>query len=402
MMRSPGLPWTSPRPRRLGGLIIDWRDGAPASGFRVRGSLRGRRWRTLYATPRAGGARSYVYLPNLKTRSSSPGAERTVGGRRLAPPVVRVQPFDRDLLVQHRSARAARLVPALAASRANPVDADRDRERHALRSHQRGRRGRDDAGVVLDRADGGDRRPSLYLGGRRSAAGTARGRATRSVCDLGNRRVVLARAGRGDGGRARSSALSTREPLGPILIDAPAGARSPVSGDTALAERRQDRRREPHPRPGLGSVVRYVSTRRRSSCRRASLPASRRRRSTRASSHCVSPQAAASPRTHEIHDALGLASGALAFDLALRTSRNGGAHRGMSACAFLDRSIGEPAFDWAQGASRSAMVRRRVGDRRYPRRAHGDRAHTRDPLRTGAATRAPALHALVDSRRQRS
>jgi hypothetical protein len=53
---------------RLGGLIIDWRDGAPASGFRVRASSRGPRWRTLYATPRAGGARSYVYLPNLKTR----------------------------------------------------------------------------------------------------------------------------------------------------------------------------------------------------------------------------------------------------------------------------------------------------------------------------------------------
>ena len=54
--------------RRLGGLVIDWRDGAPASGFRVRASSRGRRWQTLYTTPRADGARSYVYLPNLKTR----------------------------------------------------------------------------------------------------------------------------------------------------------------------------------------------------------------------------------------------------------------------------------------------------------------------------------------------
>ena len=67
--------------RRLGGLIVDWRDGAPASGFRVQASSRGRRWRTLYTTPRAGGARSYVYLPNLKTRllrlqlnAPSPGA----------------------------------------------------------------------------------------------------------------------------------------------------------------------------------------------------------------------------------------------------------------------------------------------------------------------------------------
>jgi len=54
--------------RTLGGLVIDWRGGAPPSGFRVRASSRGRRWRTVYATPRAGGARSYVYLPNLKTR----------------------------------------------------------------------------------------------------------------------------------------------------------------------------------------------------------------------------------------------------------------------------------------------------------------------------------------------
>jgi hypothetical protein len=54
--------------RRLGGLIIEWRDGAPASGFRVRASSRSQRWRTVYTAPSAGGARSYVYLPNLKTR----------------------------------------------------------------------------------------------------------------------------------------------------------------------------------------------------------------------------------------------------------------------------------------------------------------------------------------------
>lgn len=55
-------------PRTIGGLIVDWRNGAPASGFRVRASSRGERWRTVYATTRAGGARSYVYLPGLKTR----------------------------------------------------------------------------------------------------------------------------------------------------------------------------------------------------------------------------------------------------------------------------------------------------------------------------------------------
>jgi hypothetical protein len=54
--------------RTLGGLIIDWRNGVPVSGFRVRASSNGRRWRTVYATRRAGGARSYVYLPHLETR----------------------------------------------------------------------------------------------------------------------------------------------------------------------------------------------------------------------------------------------------------------------------------------------------------------------------------------------
>jgi hypothetical protein len=54
--------------RRLGGLVIEWRDGAPTTGFRVRASSRGQRWRTLHATHRAGGMRSYVYLPNVQTR----------------------------------------------------------------------------------------------------------------------------------------------------------------------------------------------------------------------------------------------------------------------------------------------------------------------------------------------
>ena len=64
-------PWISVdfiEARTLGGLVVEWRDGAPASGFCVRASSGGKRWRTVYNTRRAGGARSYVYLPNLKTR----------------------------------------------------------------------------------------------------------------------------------------------------------------------------------------------------------------------------------------------------------------------------------------------------------------------------------------------
>ena len=71
--------------RTLGGLVIEWRDGAPAGGFRVRASTRGRRWRTVYATPRAGGARSYVYLPNLTTRLLRLEFDAPLAGATLSP-----------------------------------------------------------------------------------------------------------------------------------------------------------------------------------------------------------------------------------------------------------------------------------------------------------------------------
>ena len=64
-------PWItidSIQPRTIGGLVIDWLEQAPANGFRIRGSNSGSRWKTLHATPRAGGTRSYVYLPGIKVR----------------------------------------------------------------------------------------------------------------------------------------------------------------------------------------------------------------------------------------------------------------------------------------------------------------------------------------------
>ena len=54
--------------RAIGGLIVDWLKHAPESGFRVRGSNTGIRWNTLHAAKRAGGKRSYVYLPGVKIR----------------------------------------------------------------------------------------------------------------------------------------------------------------------------------------------------------------------------------------------------------------------------------------------------------------------------------------------
>jgi hypothetical protein len=69
--------------RTIGGLVIDWLEHAPASGFRVRVSAGGVHWRTVHRAPAAGGKRSYIYLPDLKTRwirlqLSEPSAGATV------------------------------------------------------------------------------------------------------------------------------------------------------------------------------------------------------------------------------------------------------------------------------------------------------------------------------------
>jgi F5/8 type C domain-containing protein len=66
--RRPWISIDSTEPRTLGGLIIDWIEEAPARGFRVRASNTGSRWKTVYAAARAGGRRSYLYLPGLKSR----------------------------------------------------------------------------------------------------------------------------------------------------------------------------------------------------------------------------------------------------------------------------------------------------------------------------------------------
>jgi hypothetical protein len=74
--------------RVLGGLIIEWKTAAPHDGFTVQGSRDGRRWRMLYSAARAGGARSFVYLPNTQTRWL-----RVKSGDAMAK-AVRVQPFE--------------------------------------------------------------------------------------------------------------------------------------------------------------------------------------------------------------------------------------------------------------------------------------------------------------------
>jgi hypothetical protein len=72
-------------PRTLGGLIIDWLQGAPHKGFRVRGSSNAQRWKLLYSTARAGGARSYVYLPDTTLRFLRLELSEAVGGLAIRP-----------------------------------------------------------------------------------------------------------------------------------------------------------------------------------------------------------------------------------------------------------------------------------------------------------------------------
>jgi hypothetical protein len=76
--RRPWISLDSAGPRDIGGLVIDWLGGAPPSGFRVRASNTGKRWKLVHAAAPAGGTRSYVYSPGLRARFlrldlSSPG-----------------------------------------------------------------------------------------------------------------------------------------------------------------------------------------------------------------------------------------------------------------------------------------------------------------------------------------
>jgi hypothetical protein len=87
-----GRPWLAidcTEPRVLGGLVIDWQEQAPVRGFRVRASLNGRRFKTVYTALRAGGRRSYVYLPALRTRYLRLELGEPSGGASVS-----IEPFD--------------------------------------------------------------------------------------------------------------------------------------------------------------------------------------------------------------------------------------------------------------------------------------------------------------------
>ncbi len=90
--REDDAPWITvdcTAPRSLGGIIIDWLEQAPANGFRVRASLGGKRWKTVHAASRAGGKRSYIYLPGLRTRFVRLDFEPPFAGASI-----RLEPFE--------------------------------------------------------------------------------------------------------------------------------------------------------------------------------------------------------------------------------------------------------------------------------------------------------------------
>lgn len=85
--RHPWICIDSSRPRVIGGLIIDWLERAPAAGFRLRTSNGGVRFKTVHAAKRAGGKRSYVYLPDTRARMLrlEPGEPAPVAALRPQP-----------------------------------------------------------------------------------------------------------------------------------------------------------------------------------------------------------------------------------------------------------------------------------------------------------------------------
>ena len=239
--------------RRLGGLIIDWRDGAPASGFRVRASSRGRRWRTLYTTPRAGGARSYVYLPNLKTR------------------LLRLElnaPFAGAAVCTPSRSSSARSIEAFCYSIARheprgwyPRWLHREQTlwtpigtangTHCALMNEEG---------AVELAPGAfSIEPMVVIDGRLFTWADVVQRQELLEGVLPVPSAIWETAAwrlRVQGEATESGLVRLRYRLenrsDRSLIGAPAGARSSVPGDSALAERRQDWRREPRPRPGMG------------------------------------------------------------------------------------------------------------------------------------------------------
>ncbi len=65
--------------REYGGLSIHWEKGFEAFGFEVQLSTDGQAWKTAYATHQGGARRSYVYLPQARSRYLKLNLHRSLG-----------------------------------------------------------------------------------------------------------------------------------------------------------------------------------------------------------------------------------------------------------------------------------------------------------------------------------
>ena len=208
-------PWIaidSIQPRTVGGLIIDWLEQAPVNGFRIRGSNGGGAGIPCTPPPAAGGKRSYVYLPGVKTRF----LRLEVGGP-TAGASLRLQSFEFSRSIHafwHNVAdgEARGWHPRWLHNEQSRVDADRHGQWHPLRSAECGRDVRGRSGVVLARTHALDQGP-VSSPGRMSSP-------RQELLDdwmpvpaviWESRRMAAADSGRGDARRRNPRALSIRE-----------------------------------------------------------------------------------------------------------------------------------------------------------------------------------------------
>ena len=261
-------------PRMLGGLIIDWLEQAPANGFRVRASLGGKRWKTVYTAAHAGGKRSYVYLPGLSTRFIRLELDPPCAGASL-----RLEPFEFS-----RSIEAFWYAVAAAEARGwHPRWLHREQSEWTPigTSHGTECALMNTDGMVEVRKASFSLEPMLLVAGRlftwadvEAQQALADGWMPVPTVDLG--RARLAPVDRRGGHRERYVAhpLSTAEPLAERHDGTSVRVGAPLPSHPAVAELSRRGRREPRAASRLGP--------REPACRRAHLD--RRRRARRPAS----------------------------------------------------------------------------------------------------------------------
>ena len=251
-------PWIvidSLEPRTFGGLIIDWLGDAPASGFRIRGSNSGHRWKTLHTAMRAGGKRTYVYLPGLKTRFLRLELDEPSAGAAL-----RLQSFEFS-----RSIHAFWHNIADAEARGwHPRWLHREQSVWTPIGTSNGTHCalmNEDGMVEVDQGSFSIE-PMLWIEERLFTWADVTSRqelledwmpVPSSIWETA--RVASAHTSRGDGERRSARALPIREPHRSSVVRSLVRLGAPVSGHPALAEFSQFGRRQPDPRLWRGATA---------------------------------------------------------------------------------------------------------------------------------------------------